>query len=413
MFYLDSAFHGTGPFRDVAPACTLAKAASADQSNKRSVQSIALEQINSSTVDTESFYKLLLRRTVVLGIGADEQNTTRYRIFKAVQIASQCARHDSLAWFKTVTNAWCTSYRMHEPRLLSCIFGCRDEPDELSHYLQCNILWSLIDVDFHGLIDSLIDGRLNYKHPSTTKVRIISCAYEVYHALKIGLRDLVISAQDSCRFGEMCRVASKLIAEKHAGEPSSPTDLDVPGAQRGSTFCPLNKTCFTPRPDASRISPFASSAHKVVQNGPRLPINSTPNTTFGPPFGVIKSIGQPNAFDHEHFSTPGCQIGQQNEALNSNFLPVASIFRPGGSILGPQACFSSDSEQSACSRDPICSTVSPPPILSPSLAHISSVMQVSVSSCPDDSAPTSPVRVSAAEPFEGMWSSPRSPDDAP
>ena len=51
-------------------------------------------------------------------------------------------------------------------------------------------------------------------------------------------------------------------------------------------------------------------------------------------------------------------------ALTSNLEPVALTFRPGGSILGPLAVFSGDSEQSACSRDPIRSTVSLPPILS-------------------------------------------------
>ena len=35
-------------------------------------------------------------------------------------------------------------------------------------------------------------------------------------------------------------------------------DMDVAGAQGGSTFCPLNKTRSPPRPDSSRESPFGA-----------------------------------------------------------------------------------------------------------------------------------------------------------
>ncbi len=45
--------------------------------------------------------------------------------------------------FKTWVNSWATSYRMHEPKLLHCVFGCLIGNDQLSHYVMCPILYAL------------------------------------------------------------------------------------------------------------------------------------------------------------------------------------------------------------------------------------------------------------------------------
>ena len=102
---------------------------------------------------------------------------------------------------------------MHEPVKLQCIFGCRDAKDKLDHYLVCNCLWSSIDEVFEKMIDHLPAGRVNFLHPSPTKVIVISCAFEVYHALKIGLRETVETALATRRFNEVYRVSHKLILD--------------------------------------------------------------------------------------------------------------------------------------------------------------------------------------------------------
>ena len=51
-------------------------------------------------------------------------------------------------------------------------------------------------------------------------------------------------------------------------------------------------------------------------------------------------------------------LGLLLEPSCSNLEPVALTFHPAGSILGPMASFSGDSDQSACFRDPIRSIVS-------------------------------------------------------
>ena len=103
---------------------------------------------------------------------------------------------------------------MHEPKLLRCIFGCRDEQDDLGHDLNCNILWSIIDEGFTGLVAPLAVGRVNLVNPSLVNVTIISLAFEIYHALKIGLREMTCNAQSTQRFGEIARISRKLMHEK-------------------------------------------------------------------------------------------------------------------------------------------------------------------------------------------------------
>ena len=45
--------------------------------------------------------------------------------------------------FRTWSNGWFTSRRMHEPEALPCIFGCGAD-DDLCHYLKCEALWTCV-----------------------------------------------------------------------------------------------------------------------------------------------------------------------------------------------------------------------------------------------------------------------------
>ena len=42
---------------------------------------------------------------------------------------------------RTLCNAWCTSYRLHEPNYTTVICPCCGGPDRLSHYLVCKQFW--------------------------------------------------------------------------------------------------------------------------------------------------------------------------------------------------------------------------------------------------------------------------------
>ena len=78
-------------------------------------------------------------------------------------------------------------------------------------------MWFPIEVPmaevFPGDIANSPHSRVNYVNPSLHKLCIISSAFEIYHALKIGLRFEVDSAQCTKKFGEIYRVAHKLAQE--------------------------------------------------------------------------------------------------------------------------------------------------------------------------------------------------------
>ena len=193
----------------------MARAAQDDPDNRKSIQAVAYDAINSLTYDHETIYLLLFQRTLSWGM-AGTHIISRSDVTAAFQAASDSPRPDAYAWIKTASNGWCTSYRMHEPRKLPCIFGCRGCTDELKHYLSCHVLWSLIDEFFTGCVDPSAAGRINYVRPSPKKTMIISATFEVYHTLKIGLREVVNEAVSQSRFCKVIDIARKLIIEKRA-----------------------------------------------------------------------------------------------------------------------------------------------------------------------------------------------------
>ena len=86
--------------------------------------------------------------------------------------------------FKTWIGGWTTSIRMHEETALECIFGCKDEPDELSHYLKCAPLWSIVGEVMGQPPLFRIDERIGVKEPSVFSVSCLAVAFHGYHYSK-------------------------------------------------------------------------------------------------------------------------------------------------------------------------------------------------------------------------------------
>ena len=147
----------------------------------------------------------------------------------------------AIAWLKTITNAWCTTHRMHEDSRLNCIFGCRTSPDRIDHYLVCPILWSILDEGFGGNLTPCIFSRLNFSAPCERKLHIIAAAFEIYHALKISLRSVVDVANTTHIFAPIIAHARTLARDhgssfRHnapADSETSETD-SLPLTPRGS-----------------------------------------------------------------------------------------------------------------------------------------------------------------------------------
>ena len=158
-----------------------------------------------------SCYDLLHRRCVPLGL-AQLGVISPSDVARALETASACSHVIAIAWFKTVTNAWTTSYRMHEPDKLKCLFGC-DAKDSLEHYIICRLLWSVLDCAFGGNLNPNLFARVNYSAPSSRQCCLIATAFEIYHALKIGQRALVDTALSCRRFAPIITVAELIAAD--------------------------------------------------------------------------------------------------------------------------------------------------------------------------------------------------------
>ena len=119
----------------------------------------------------------------------------------------------AVSWLKTVCNGWCTSHRMHEDKLLQCIFGCVGCKDTLSHYLSCPILWSIIDSVFRCPIGPTVFHRLGLHAPSPQTIIMLVTAQSMYHTLKVGHRHIALHALTSRRFGPCIEIITNIASE--------------------------------------------------------------------------------------------------------------------------------------------------------------------------------------------------------
>ena len=93
----------------------------------------------------------------------------------------------SPAWatsiLKTWANAWTTSYRMHEPTLRSCVFGCPGERDDLHHYLRCQSLFDLLGSG-SDMAPPAVTELLLLAVPSRERAVRLVTIFNAYHGVK-------------------------------------------------------------------------------------------------------------------------------------------------------------------------------------------------------------------------------------
>ena len=86
-------------------------------------------------------------------------------------------------WLRTAAGGWTTSIRMHSDTMLhTCMFGCLDSEDVLSHYLACSILWSLAR-EISGIreFEVSINSRISILNPSKDKLLLLAYCHVLYH----------------------------------------------------------------------------------------------------------------------------------------------------------------------------------------------------------------------------------------
>ena len=130
-----------------------------------------------------------------------------------------------MLFVKTITNGWHTSSRMHEATCLPCIFGCNSLPnscialastaglcaapkDETAHYLICPLMIGTIaqacGLNYLPTLQQLFLG--NDIH-DTTGVLFCAISYHVYHSLKLGKKNEILSAIESGLFSHIRAIA--------------------------------------------------------------------------------------------------------------------------------------------------------------------------------------------------------------
>ena len=112
----------------------------------------------------------------------------------------------AMCWLKTIANGWTTTHRMHEPIKWSCIFGCTDGLDELSHYLSCPILLSVVRHCFSTPFGPTILHRLCIRSPSPQAAIMITTCFNIYHTLKGGHRGVILEAFRCHRVASIMRL---------------------------------------------------------------------------------------------------------------------------------------------------------------------------------------------------------------
>ena len=95
----------------------------------------------------------------------------------------------AMMYIKTMTNSWFTSRPLANAGVpqLNCIFGCEDCADDLSHYLQCQVIWCLVCSAMK--LDSTwasLDGidRVGFPDPDPIHLYTVCIMFKCYYAIR-------------------------------------------------------------------------------------------------------------------------------------------------------------------------------------------------------------------------------------
>ena len=73
---------------------------------------------------------------------------------------------------------------MHEPVLMSCLFGCPHSSDNLQHYIECSPLWQLAGETLGLLAPFDLRERLCILNPSVVGCQLLALCFQGYHYAK-------------------------------------------------------------------------------------------------------------------------------------------------------------------------------------------------------------------------------------
>ena len=100
--------------------------------------------------------------------------------------------------FRTWSNGWTTSCRMHEKFQRPCILGCTVGRDDLSHYVCCRRFWKALKTGLEKvslpvpapLVSASVFEKLALASPTADRVLHLCSVTHAYHVLKHKYRHL-------------------------------------------------------------------------------------------------------------------------------------------------------------------------------------------------------------------------------
>ena len=125
-----------------------------------------------------------------------------------------------------------------------------------------------IDEAFGGSLTPCVFSRLNFASPSGRNFYIPAAAFGIYHALKIGLRNIVDIANSTFLFAPVCAQA-KVLARDHGSRFHDVSMLDNSSSDSDSS---VSSDSSVPRPPHSRRVP--PLARRVPPHVRQLPAQS-------------------------------------------------------------------------------------------------------------------------------------------
>ena len=116
----------------------------------------------------------------------------------------------SMCLFRTWTNGWFTSSRMHEPIILPCIFGCGGD-DSLCHYLKCEVIWTLAYCCHNCHLPINYVNNACVHCVNTHNLSLLYSVFSTYHSLRKLHPDIISDAISSGDFSTVHSHSIELI----------------------------------------------------------------------------------------------------------------------------------------------------------------------------------------------------------
>ncbi len=138
------------------------------------------------------FAKAMSQKLVVT-LGVEVSSSLRVPVnwvATLLEVLRNVRPHTASCVFKSLIGGWTTSVRMHEHERLSCIFGCREQPDEINHYFLCSPLWQIAGQSLQVQAPLCLAQRLCIELPTPESARLLALVFALYHFCKTRAKEL-------------------------------------------------------------------------------------------------------------------------------------------------------------------------------------------------------------------------------